>query len=380
MDTGAPATETTAPAVSEAPQQTEKSVNDKIADVVKSKFKEFSEETPKRSEEKPYVSDKADAPKEVREAEKPEKVAKPDKEEKPQPIKAPHGWTKEEKAEFEKLSETAKKAILRADSEKESLLGRKSREFDNFTKQTKEAVETHDYVKQVAQKVGAPNARHFIERMVEAQEQSVKDPVGFLARITDHNPIGYVKALMQRYNIDVRALAQGRDDLAFDDYTHQQQTEMQRIKAENEEMKRYFQSLQQQQVQYQEQSARAQEQQTLGAIETALETFYADRPAEERAAAEPYLEHAVRVVIAEAAQRGEQISSYGDLVRRAHTKALRLNDSYTPSTHNATYASSRAVSPASRAGGSTGIPQDRLSGNFNDKIGQIVRNNLRKFS
>jgi hypothetical protein len=216
--------------------------------------------------------------------------------------------------------------------------------------------------------------------MVEAQEQSVKDPVGFVARITDQNPMGFVKALMQRYNIDVRQLAAGREDLAFDDYTHQQQSEMARIQRENAEMKQYFQQLQQQQAQTQEQQQKAQYEQAVGTIADAMEQFYADKSEGEREAATPYLEHAVRVVVAEATQKGEQINSYAELIRRAHAKALRLNDSYNPPQgQRADYASSRAVSPASRGGNASGVPTTKPTGSFNDMVAQIARNNMRKY-
>ena len=372
----------------EAPQVSESvSLNDKIADVVKANVKKFSDDAP-REEVKPIVSETITKP----EAEKAEKAtpkevkeAKPvAKDEKPEVVKAPNGWTKEEKAEFEKLSEPAKRAILRSEGEKESAFTQKSMELAKVSRaleKNKEAIEAHEYVKQVAEKSGAPTPRHFIERMVEAQEQSVRDPVGFVARITDQNPIGFVKALMQRYDIDIRQLAAGRDDLAFDTQTHQQQTEMQRIQRENAEMRQYFQSLQQQQEQAQVSQQQQQYDQAVGSIADAMEQFYSEKSEGEREAATPYLEHAVRVVMAEAGQKGEQINSYGELIRRAHAKALRLNDSYNPPLpQRADYASSRAVSPSSRGGMATGVPTSKPTGSFNDMVAQIARNNLRKFS
>jgi len=376
MEGGSTTTETTTAPGAVSP---ERSMNDKIADVVKARVKEFSEETPKKEDsDKPFVSDKGEPEKQAPKPEEKE-VKEAPKDEKPEPIKPPRSWTKQEKAEFEKLPDAAKKAILRSEGEKDSQIGKWTTEYDKITKATKEAVDNDTYLKEVAKKVGAPNVRHFLERMVEAQEQSVKDPVSFISRITDHNPVGYVKALMERYNIDVRALASGRDDLAFDDYTHKQQTELQRIQAENAEMRRYFQD----QQQYQQQSqAQQHEAQTLGAINDALNQFYADKSEVEQDAAIPYIQHAVRVVIAEAQERGEQIQSYSELIRKAHAKALRLNDSYQPVTsQQPDYARSRAVSPGSRGGASTGVPTDgKLSGsNFNDLTAQIVRRNLKKY-
>jgi hypothetical protein len=377
-------------ATTEAPQVSESvSLNDKIADVVKANVKKFSDE--KQEEVKPVVAESI--PREGKEDVKPEKAtqkevkdAKPvtAKDEKPEVVKAPNGWTKEEKAEFEKLSEPAKKAILRSEGEKESAFTQKSMELAKVSRtleKNKEAIEAHEYVKQVAEKSGAPTPRHFIERMVEAQEQSVRDPVGFVARITDQNPIGFVKALMQRYDIDVRQLAAGRDDLAFDTQTHQQQTEMQRIQRENAEMRQYFENQRQQQEQAQVSQQQQQYDQAVGSIADAMEQFYADKSEGEREAATPYLEHAVRVVMAEAGQKGEQINSYGELIRRAHAKALRLNDSYNPPLpQRADYASSRAVSPHSRGGSATGVPTTTPKGSFNDMVAQIARNNLRKYS
>lgn len=375
-------------ATTEAPQVSESvSLNDKIADVVKANVRKFSDDTSK-DEVKPVVSETITKP----EPEKAEKVtqkevkdAKPvAKDEKPEVVKAPNGWTKEEKAEFEKLSEPAKKAILRSEGEKESAFTQKSMELAKVSRaleNNKEAIEAHEYVKQVAEKSGAPTPRHFIERMVEAQEQSVKDPVGFVARITDQNPIGFVKALMQRYDIDVRQLAAGRDDLAFDTQTHQQQTEMQRIQRENAEMRQYFENQQRQQEQAQVSQQQQQYDQAVGSIANAMEQFYADKSEAERNAATEYLETAVRVVVAEAAKNGEQINSYSELIRRAHAKALRLNDSYNPPLpQRADYASSRAVSPHSRGGSATGVPTTTPKGSFNDMVAQIARNNLRKFS
>jgi hypothetical protein len=377
-------------ATTEAPQVSESvSLNDKIADVVKANVKKFSDE--KSEEVKPVVAESI--PREGKEDVKPEKVAPKEvkkadpivaKDEKPEPVKAPASWTKEEKAAFEKLPPDLKSVVHKRELERDGYLTTQGREVAKLTKvveSSKEAIEAHEYVKQVAEKSGAPTPRHFIERMVEAQEQSVKDPVGFVARITDQNPIGFVKALMQRYDIDVRQLAAGRDDLAFDTQTHQQQTEMQRIQRENAEMKQYFQNLQQQQEQSQQQQQQQQYDQAVGSIADAMEQFYSDKSEGEREAATPYLEHAVRVVMAEAAKNGEQISSYSELIRRAHAKALRLNDSYNPPLpQRADYASSRAVSPHSRGGSATGVPTTTPKGSFNDMVAQIARNNLRKYS
>ncbi len=387
METGASVEATT-----EAPQVSEsKSLNDKIADVVKARVKEFSDDTSivKKEEVKPVVSETITKP----ESEKTEKAepkevkeAKPvtKKDDKPEVVKAPASWTKEEKAAFEKLPPDLKSVVHKRELERDGYLTTQGREVAKLTKaieSSKEAIEAHEYVKQVADKVGAPNTRHFIERMVEAQEQSVKDPVGFVARITDQNPMGFVKALMQRYNIDIRQLAAGREDLAFDDYTHQQQTEMQRIQRENAEMRAYFESQQRQQQEQVQVSQQQQYEQEVGSIAQAMEQFYSDKSAGEQEAATPYLEHAVRVVMAEASQKGEQIGSYGELIRRAHAKALRLNDSYNPPLpQRADYASSRAVSPHSRGGSATGVPTTTPKGSFNDMVAQIARNNLRKYS
>ena len=386
IETGA-AVETT----TEAPQVSESvSLNDKIADVVRANVKKFSEEKPASKEEvKPVVSETITKP----EAEKTEKVAPKEvkeakttaaKDEKPEAVAAPASWTKEEKAAFEKLPPELKSVVHKREMERDGHITAQGREVSKLTKaieSSKEAVEAHEYVKQVAEQSGAPTPRHFIERMVEAQEQSVRDPVGFVARITDQNPIGFVKALMQRYDIDVRQLAAGRDDLAFDTQTHQQQTEMQRIQRENAEMKQYFQSLQQQQEQAQVSQQQQQYDQAVGSIADAMEQFYAGKSEAERNAATEYLEPAVRVVMAEAAKNGEQISSYSELIRRAHAKALRLNDSYNPPLpQRADYASSRAVSPHSRGGSATGVPTTKPTGSFNDMVAQIARNNLRKFS
>jgi hypothetical protein len=384
IEIGAPAETTT-----EAPQVSESvSLNDKIADVVKANVKKFSDDKPK-DEVKPVVSENITKP----EAEKTEKVAPKEvkkaepivaKDEKPEVVKAPASWTKEEKAAFEKLPPDLKSVVHKRELERDGYLTTQGREVAKLTKvveSSKEAIEAHEYVKQVAEKSGAPTPRHFIERMVEAQEQSVKDPVGFVARITDQNPIGFVKALMQRYDIDVRQLAAGRDDLAFDTQSHQQQTEMQRIQRENAEMRQYFENQRLQQEQAQVSQQQQQYDQAVGSIADAMEQFYGEKSEGEREAATPYLEHAVRVVVAEAGQKGEQINSYGELIRRAHAKALRLNDSYNPPLpQRADYASSRAVSPHSRGGSATGVPTSKPSGSFNDMVAQIARNNLRKYS
>jgi hypothetical protein len=376
-------------ATTEAPQVSESvSLNDKIADVVKANVKKFSDE--KSEEVKPVVAESI--PREGKEDVKPEKVTQKEvkkaepiaKDEKPEVVKAPASWTKEEKAAFEKLPSDLKSVVHKRELERDGYLTTQGREVAKLTKvveSSKEAIEAHEYVKQVAEKSGAPTPRHFIDRMVEAQEQSVKDPVGFVARITDQNPIGFVKALMQRYDIDVRQLAAGRDDLAFDTQTHQQQTEMQRIQRENAEMRQYFENQRQQQEQAQVSQQQQQYDQAVGSIADAMEQFYADKSEAERNAATEYLEPAVRVVMAEAAKNGEQINSYSELIRRAHAKALRLNDSYNPPLpQRADYASSRAVSPHSRGGSATGVPTSKPSGSFNDMVAQIARNNLRKYS
>jgi hypothetical protein len=374
LDTGVQevVTETTEATETKTEPVKERSLNDRIADIVKSKMSGKKDE-----EVAPLISDaQEDSEPEPKEK---EPVKKPEVEKK-EVIKAPNGWSKEEKLEFEKLSESAKRAVLRTEGEKESLIGHKSREIEKLSKtleKSKEAIEAHDYIAKTAKAAGAPSVQDFVQRIVEMQELSVKDPVGFLSKFTDQNPMGFIKALMSKYDIDVRQLAAGREDLAFDNENHKSSVRMRELERENQEYKEF---VRQQQLQQQQQQAQQQEQGVLNEISSAMESFYSKKDEQERDAATPYIQHAVRVVIAEATERGEQIGSYYELISRAHNKALRLNENYSPAKpQTADYARSRTSSLPSRAGSSTGVPREVPQGNFNDVVATIVRNNAKRF-
>lgn len=361
------------------------SLNYDIARIVKTKLRELEPEAKEDKPVKPVYSDKEEEVETTTVKKEPaEKKEVKTTEESEKPIKAPVSWSKEEKANFEKLPPELKTAIYKRETERDVYLQNTGREVSRLKKELEEvkpAQETISYIEENAKKIGAPNAKALIERVLEISELSKNNPVEFLARVTDQNPLGYIKALMSRYDIDVRQLASGRDDLAFDNYTHSQVLQNKQMQDQIDALNRQIEEEKQEKIRIQQEIQQQQQESEITQVEKEMQRFYSKKDEYETESAIPYLSHAIKVVVAEAQNAGEQINDYQVLLERAHKKALRLNDNYSPRPQHQEYdvARSRSVSPSSR-GSVQGVVKEDFSGkNFNDTIASIVRSKLRQF-
>lgn len=121
--------------------------------------------------------------------------------------KPPVSWKKETHKVFKELPIEAQKVISEREKERESFLTRKSQEIQSAFKEVTEKVKPWQEIesKYVAD---AKMAKLSVPEIVEDMFSGL--------RAYRENPVAYIKSLAERRGIDLRALAQGDDEAAFD--------------------------------------------------------------------------------------------------------------------------------------------------------------------
>lgn len=162
------------------------------------------------------------------------------KEDKPK-VKAPVSWSRKDRAVFEKLDPEAQEIVSRRELERDKALQRATTDRANLEKAVKPLIELSEKVKDIS-RVAKVKPHEFIDTLVQADQEARKDPVGFIERFAEAN------------GVDLKILAEGDKDSAWDSEMHQAAQTIRQLQAQVEALSQQQQSITQQATQAQQQA------------------------------------------------------------------------------------------------------------------------------
>lgn len=259
-------TENEAPVIAETPTEgTEGPVADGQVETTESKPKSLREalergydrmaeaDTSSEGEEKTEEAPKQAESKEV-ESEKPEGKEEPE-------IEAPVSWSKKDKAAWKDIPKAARETIARRESERDRYIQEKGREIKGLEKITKEYGELRAKVEPYARSMKMKSSQ-YLDALIRADQAAIK------------NPLQYVEQFARNNGIDLRALVQGDREMAHDSELHQYRSELQSLRGE-------LVALREERDSYQQYTQQQAEQARLAPMQSVIEGFLSQKPADE---------------------------------------------------------------------------------------------------